>query len=259
MWVSRYFVWFCLFGVLGWVWETIFCTVKERAWQNRGFLFGPICPIYGVGAVVAIATVQHIRTGGVTPAWWQIFLFAMVGSAVLEYVTSWALEHFFHARWWDYSRMPLNLNGRICLPASLLFGLAGLGIVYGLLPTLREQTSQVSPIAIETTSLVAMALLAADTALTVSSLTRFAQIAAHAQQSVNEHMERFVAEAVDLGDQAIETARERKAFQDQVREAHARVISATVKSAVRRVATFPSTLPEPTMLQDLKDHLDKTH
>ena len=69
-----------------------------------------------------------------TFTWWQIFLVAFLGSIVLEYGTSWALEKLFHAYWWDYSSMPLNINGRVCFPYSVGFGVAGLIVVYFIAP-----------------------------------------------------------------------------------------------------------------------------
>ena len=81
MWISRYFVYFVIFSFFGWIYESIYCTIKSKRWENRGFLYGPLCPIYGAGGV------------GIT-------------AIVLEYGTSWTLEKLFHAYWWDYSEMP---------------------------------------------------------------------------------------------------------------------------------------------------------
>ena len=95
----------------------------QKKWENRGFLYGPLCPIYGAGgvAITAIADFISAHTDA-TFTWWQIFLVAFLGSIVLEYGTSWALEKLFHAYWWDYSSMPLNINGRVCFPYSVGFG-----------------------------------------------------------------------------------------------------------------------------------------
>ncbi len=90
---------------------------------------------YGAGgvAITAIADFISAHTDA-TFTWWQIFLVAFFGSIVLEYGTSWALEKLFHAYWWDYSRMPLNINGRVCFPYSVGFGVAGLIVVYFIAP-----------------------------------------------------------------------------------------------------------------------------
>ena len=99
-----------------------YCTIRAKKWENRGFLYGPLCPIYGAGgvAITAIADFISVHTDA-TFTWWQIFLVAFFGSIVLEYGTSWALEKLFHAYWWDYSSMPLNINGRVCFPYSVGF------------------------------------------------------------------------------------------------------------------------------------------
>ena len=114
--ISTYFVWFILFSFLGWVWETIFCSFRTHHFQNRGFLFGPICPIYGSSAILFIAAMSVFPED--LPNW-ALFLIFAAGSAVVEFATSWYMEKRFHARWWDYSNEPLNIQGRICLPATM--------------------------------------------------------------------------------------------------------------------------------------------
>ena len=279
MWVCRYFVWFVTYSVLGWVWESAYCTVRERTWENRGFLFGPACPIYGTGVAVGLACWEAALDAGVTPAWWQVFLLSMTGSAVLEYVTSWALERLFHARWWDYRDMPLNLNGRICLPASVLFGLAGLLVVYVLYQPTVDVTVRLAPAAIEALSLMLMAVLAADTAVTASELTRFAQTASAIKRSVDAHMDKFVAEAVERHDAAAEelqerreeaeaalaeareaAAHERERFAEELREARAGEMGAAMRGAVRRIHRYVPSPSLPTPAEELARLLEKvTH
>ena len=121
MWLSRYICLFFIYSFMGWIYETLYCTIKNGKWENRGFLFGPACPIYGTGAV-AISVIMKVTIGnGIVLSLWQIFLIAFIGSAGLEYITSWGLEKLFHAAWWDYSDFPLNLHGRISLFTSLGF------------------------------------------------------------------------------------------------------------------------------------------
>ena len=164
MFVCQLFVWFVIYSVVGWLWESTYCTIVERTWQNRGFLYGPYCPIYGTGIVGIMLLWHHVLEQGTAPAWYEVFFVVMVGSAVLEYVTHWALEKLFHAYWWDYSNMPLNLNGRICLPASTFFGLGGLLVVYVLYEPTNRIIVATDPLVTEFFSLVMMAVVAADTA-----------------------------------------------------------------------------------------------
>ena len=195
MLISRYLIWFFVYSFLGWIYESAYCTIKEQRWENRGFLYGPICPIYGVAATAMLLVIQALHSAGVRPEPWQVFTVSALGSAVLEYVTSWGLETLFHARWWDYRDMPLNLNGRICLPATLLFGGAGLLLTYVLYEPSVAFISSIPSLAAELVALVCTALMAADTALTVSALTRFAAMARELNHSVNAHMEEFVSGA----------------------------------------------------------------
>ena len=263
MLVSQVFVWFVAYSLLGWVWESAYCTTKERKWENRGFLYGPVCPIYGTGVVAGLSVWQLALDRGATPAWWQVFLLSMAGSAMLEYVTSWALERLFHARWWDYSDMPLNLNGRICLPASVLFGLAGLLVAYVLYEPTIEIAARVSPLVMEALSLALMAALAADTAVTASELTRFAQTASAINRAINDHMDKFVAEAVERHDTAAEelqerreeaeaalaeareaAARERERFAEELRATRVGEMGAAMRGAARRIRRYvPSPRP----------------
>lgn len=193
MWLSRYFVYFMLFSFMGWVYETIFCTIKGGKWANRGFLFGPVCPIYGAGAVGITALNEYFEVfTNITFTWWQIFIIAFFGSMILEYTTSWLLEKLFHAYWWDYSNVPLNIHGRICLPASLGFGGAGLLVVYIIDPFTRDITAWISPIGMELLALLFMALLAVDLTLTICGLTHFEHAISMMEDTWNRQMETFV-------------------------------------------------------------------
>ena len=189
MWLSKYFVDFVIFSCMGWIYESTFCTIKGRKWENRGFLYGPVCPIYGAGAIACEILIDLFKKPGVeySYTWWQIFIIAFFGSIVLEYTTSWVLEKLFHAYWWDYSDMPLNIKGRVCFPCSVGFGFAGILVVYVILPFTSKMTGWMSPIVTELFGLIFMAVIAADTTLTVSALTQFAKSVEAAEAAWNAH------------------------------------------------------------------------
>ena len=107
---------FLFYIFLGWICETAFCSIAARKFINRGFLSGPFCPIYGFGAMMILLCFSHYQNDLAA-----LFLFSMVGTSVLEYITSFLLEKLFHLSLWDYSGRKWNLNGRICLRNSLLF------------------------------------------------------------------------------------------------------------------------------------------
>ena len=191
---SQYVVWFMLFGLFGWVFESTYCSVVERHWCNRGFLFGPVCPIYGAGAVAAIAVFSHVARVGAMPEAWQVFLVCAVGASAIEWVTSCAMERMFGTVWWDYSDLPLNIKGRVCVPAAALFGLGGLGIVYVALPVIDLAVAVVPPMAFELASLVLMALLAADVTLAVSALTELVSTIEALEAGLNERVQETIDE-----------------------------------------------------------------
>lgn len=216
MYLCKLFVWFIIFSFMGWIYESIFCTIKNHQWENRGFLHGPIVPIYGVGALLASVVFSLIPSETLQQASiWMIFLICFFGSIVLEYFTSWALEKLFHAYWWDYSNVPLNIHGRVCLFASLGFGAAGVLVVRILFPFVSHLTSGISTFWMEFLALFFMLLFGMDMALTVSALTNFAKNFTRIENEINEQ----IASAYDKLDSsvsdAIETVREKSnAFQE---------------------------------------------
>lgn len=109
--------WFFIYSFLGWVWESCYVSVKEKRWVNRGFVTGPLCTIYGCGALFVYLFLWTYEDN-----LFILYFGGMVLATVLEYITAWLMELIFHASWWDYSTQPLNLQGRICLGASLGWG-----------------------------------------------------------------------------------------------------------------------------------------
>lgn len=132
---EKWFLWFMLYSVIGWVYETILCSVKEHRFINRGFLNGPYCPIYGVGAVVNLLVMGNLKN----PA--LLFVCGALLDCTLEYLTSWGMETLFHARWWDYSDKPLNINGRVCMLGAVAFGAFTTVLVLIIHPFLIEKLS----------------------------------------------------------------------------------------------------------------------
>ena len=112
-WVLLFFFYcFC-----GWVWECCYVSARQRHWVNRGFLHGPLLPIYGTGAVIIL-----LVTIPVEDDLRLVYLFGMVAATVLEYVTGAVMERLFRVRYWDYSNQKWNLNGYICLSSSIAWG-----------------------------------------------------------------------------------------------------------------------------------------
>ena len=174
MQLNRYLTAYFAFSVLGWIWESIYCTIKERKWQNRGFLYGPLCPIYGFGSIVALFVYDLILLGTVPKlSWWMILLAGFFFSMILEYPTSYILEKKFHARWWDYSDLPLNINGRTCAITSIGFGIGAIIIMNYLIPSYEKIFVIIPATIISVLCVIFVALHSSDFTLTVSNLTNF--------------------------------------------------------------------------------------
>ena len=124
-----YFLFFIIYSFLGWLLEVTVKLVEEQRFINRGFLIGPICPIYGVGSLIFHLTLNKYINDP-----WTLFIMIILTCSILEYSTSYILEKIFHTRWWDYSRKKFNINGRICLETMIPFGIFGLIIMYILNP-----------------------------------------------------------------------------------------------------------------------------
>lgn len=109
---------FIIYSAIGWIYESILVSVRNRAPVNRGFLTGPVIPIYGCGAMILYVTLWSYRDN--LPL---VFILGAIEATVLEYITSLVMECIFHARLWDYSDFPLNCKGRVCFFVSLFWGL----------------------------------------------------------------------------------------------------------------------------------------
>ena len=135
--LEHYFLWFLFYSFVGWMYESILVSCQQHRLVNRGFLNGPLCPIYGTGAILGVAILGNVHNPII------IFLISMVGATILEYTTSWVMEQLFHARWWDYSNFRFNLQGRVCLLGALIFGLGGVGVVLGSQPYVERVTDMI--------------------------------------------------------------------------------------------------------------------
>ena len=115
---------FIIYAFLGWCSEVAFAAVNKGKFVNRGFLNGPVCPIYGVGMLVVVLCLWGLRDRPLL-----LFLCSAGLTTALEFITGFVLERFFHDKWWDYSDMPFNIKGYVCLKFTVLWGLAASFII----------------------------------------------------------------------------------------------------------------------------------
>ena len=151
---------FFVYSLLGWCTEVTLKFIQYHRFINRGFLTGPVCPIYGSGALLITLGVRWIAKGEPTVS--GTFLIAFFLCGALEYLTSFFLEKRFHARWWDYSQKPMNLHGRIWIGNLLLFGLGGVGIIHVGNPLFLRLMALVSPSVRQLLALIFLCVFVAD-------------------------------------------------------------------------------------------------
>lgn len=178
--LEHYFLWFLFYSFVGWMYESILVSCQQHRLVNRGFLNGPLCPIYGTGAILGVAILGNVHNPII------IFLISMVGATILEYTTSWVMEQLFHARWWDYSNFRFNLQGRVCLLGALIFGLGGVGVVLGSQPYVERVTDMI-PLPMLHTLVTVLALITIiDLAVTVAGMLEFERVLDSVSQVVQD-------------------------------------------------------------------------
>lgn len=168
--MSIYFIllYFFVYGFLGWCTEVGFAAFKTHHFINRGFLNGPICPIYGVGVTAVITVLTPYKSDIIV-----LYILSVVLVTVLEGVTGWAMDKIFHNKWWDYSDMPLNIGGYVCLLFSIVWGFACLFIIYFIQPLVHDLLAFIPTIVGIILIIILGITLIADLYVTASTIFKF--------------------------------------------------------------------------------------
>ena len=132
--IWRILAYFIIYSVAGYVIETVYGMVTKGVWESRqSFLYGPFCGIYGLGAVVMIVCLHKIPK-----KFNALFLGGFIVGSIVEYIVSFVGEMLLGLKWWDYSNMPLNINGRICVYYSIFWGFLGIYLIASLNPKIDK-------------------------------------------------------------------------------------------------------------------------
>lgn len=161
------YVYFMMYSFLGWLMESIYVSVKTKGLVNRGFLSGPFCPIYGTGALLIVLTLTPVVKNLLL-----LFLGGFLIATVVEYLIGAALEKLFHATWWDYSKMPFNIKGRVCLERSAEWGLLSVFMMRVLQPAIVDITNAIPRTWGEWLGTILLAYLVVDSTITVLNVLR---------------------------------------------------------------------------------------
>ncbi len=158
--IITYFLLFVIYAFIGWIMEVICMLYEKHRFINRGFLIGPICPIYGGGALLIIFLLEPYKSNPIL-----LFLMAIIICSILEYFTSYIMEVIFKTRWWDYSDDKFNINGRISLNTMIPFGILGCAVMYLINPFFLNILSNIPFIILKVIAFMLLIILLIDNIL----------------------------------------------------------------------------------------------
>jgi len=256
---AAYFLGFIFYSFLGWIWETTYCSVNAKHFINRGFLNGPVIPIYGFGAVLVMLAVNAFESLDLpTPAVafnliniLVVFFGGMLLATILEYTVAVILESFFHIKLWDYSKNRFNFQGRICLKCSLFFGLLSVLFIMVIEPLTTQTTTQIPDMVINIAAGIIGVILAIDIAVSVSSLLKLNERLRAAEEGINARVSSTL----------VEVAKIRDTLHDKIEEhVDEKLLISKLHYQTRRMArAYPgsTSLRHSEIWEKLKAHLNK--
>ena len=167
--IIQILAYFIVYSVAGYIIETIFGLVTKGVLESRkSFLYGPFCGIYGVGAVVMIIGLQRFKKNNYT-----LFAGGFIIGSIIEYVISFIGEWFFHIKWWDYSSMPFNINGRICVWFSFFWGALAIYLMSHIHPKVDKLIEKIKPSILKPLTIILTILIFTDFIITGFALKMF--------------------------------------------------------------------------------------
>jgi uncharacterized membrane protein len=171
--IFNLFFYYIFYSFIGWCAEVAYAFKNQRKFVNRGFLHGPLCPIYGACILSIIILLTNFKSTNV----FVLLLFATFFTSLIEYLTGFMLEKLFKTKYWDYTEDPFNIHGRICLHFSLMWGAVSIGIVRIIHPIVNNLINMIPDNVRPTLFCTLMIFLILDFYLTLKSLIDFRKIA----------------------------------------------------------------------------------
>jgi len=188
--ICFYFLIFYVYSILGWVIECVACSIEERKIiHNRGFLIGPYCPIYGFGAMYMHFFLNRYYNDPIV-----LFIMAVIGTSLIEYITSFIMEKIFKARWWDYSDRRFNIEGRVCLMNSFSFGILGIAFTYVINPFFLSITEKIPNLVLIIISIILFISFFIDSILTFTIMNNLKKKLTNLKKDSTEELDREIRE-----------------------------------------------------------------
>lgn len=240
-----HWIWyFFIYGMLGWCAEVAFAAVKERKFVNRGFLNGPICPVYGVGVGVVVQFLDGLEENLLL-----LYIASTVLVTLIEWLTGYLMDRIFHHKWWDYSEQPLNIGGYVCLPFSLVWGVACVLIVKVIHPPVEHLVGWIPEAAGIVLLILLLAGFCADVCVTTlrvlkmnHHLDAMEKIAAELRElsdKMGENIYENVMETIEFGQEQLERGAEQKERLLRLKEKYAELSKRSARLSRHFVKAFP--------------------
>lgn len=182
---------FLVYSFVGWVMETCYCWICTKKFVNRGFLIGPVVPIYGTGGVLVYVLLKRYLDMPLV-----LFIMSIIICSLLEYFTSYYMEKLFKTRWWDYSNRKFNINGRVCLFNMICFGILSLVIMYGVNPFLLDIIHKIDPMVLKTVVSILMTIFLIDLGISTKIIYNFKGISKNVLTDATEEVNKKVKEVI---------------------------------------------------------------
>lgn len=228
--IANWCLLFFIYSAAGWCVEVALGATLQQKMVNRGFLIGPVCPIYGFGAVIMSLV------AGRGESILEIFLISFLAGAVLEYSTSYFMEKLFRVRWWDYHDEKLNLHGRICLKYLICFGVGGVLIIKFINPILLGLFNAIGVVPRMVIAAVLVGLLLADLGvslwLIIKCRVTVGTVNADATEEITQHVRQALMEKGKLDRRLAKAFPDMHIDQDQAAQAK---IKTQAKAQVRAI------------------------
>jgi len=228
--LSKYFLWLITYSFLGWVYESAVCSIGERSLVNRGFLNGPVCPVYGFGALASIFVLNQ-RTDNII----ILFFAGMLLTCMVEYITALLLEKLFHAKWWDYSSNRFNFRGRVCLLGAVVFGILSVLLIKYIHPFVDSHINQLPDWAIIVSTIFIFLAFMLDLYITVRHLLLLNGRLEEIQSAFNRFVEQYAKRADGLKNALLDKFEESEFYNERIKK----LINLSRFQDIRLARAFP--------------------
>ena len=206
---------FLIYAFVGWCTEVVYATLKHGRFVNRGFLIGPVCPIYGLGVLSVVMFLEPIKDD-----WGLLFLSSMVFTSAIEFIGGFILERLFNEKWWDYSDEHFNIKGYICLKFSIMWGLACVLVIDVVHPSVMTVLRFIPQGILIVILAVMYAVFASDITVTLINIMKIRKYIRYAEEvrnaleqvseKIGESLSEKTLEAMEHGEQLKETISEKE-------------------------------------------------